>query len=57
MHAIYAAGIDRENPLSVLEIGNLENGQGILAVDSRGINRVHGETLAELRLVHMRAAI
>jgi NADPH:quinone reductase-like Zn-dependent oxidoreductase len=24
MHAIYAAGIDRENPLSVLEIGNLE---------------------------------
>ena len=24
MHAIYDAGIDRENPLSVLEIGNLE---------------------------------
>ena len=24
MHAIYAAGIDRENPLSVLEIGDVE---------------------------------
>ena len=24
MHAIYAAGIDRENPLSVLEIGEVE---------------------------------
>ena len=40
-----------------LDVADLENGQGILAVDSRGIDRMHGETLAELRLVYTRAAI
>jgi len=40
-----------------LDVADLENGQGILAVDSRGIDRMHSETLAELRLVHTRAAI
>jgi len=40
-----------------LDVADLENGQGILAVDSRGIDRMHSETLAELRLVYTRAAI
>ena len=40
-----------------LDVADLEDGKGILAVDSRGIDRMHRQTLAELGLVSTPAAI